>query len=62
MFNDREVAERLGCKVSTLRKWRLLGKGPTYRKLGRMVRYGEADLHAYLESNRVEPEQAEVAR
>jgi excisionase family DNA binding protein len=55
MFTEREVAERLNCKVSTLRKWRLLGKGLTYRKIGRLVRYSEADLVAFLEANRVQP-------
>jgi uncharacterized protein YjcR len=26
-LNEREAAERLGCKVSTLRKWRTRRKG-----------------------------------
>jgi len=62
MFTETEVAETLNCKVSTLRKWRLLGKGLTYRKFGRLVRYSEADLAAYLEANRIQPTQVEVAR
>lgn len=55
MFTEKEVAEKLKCTVSTLRKWRTLGKGLTYRKIGRLVRYSEADIAAYLEANRVEP-------
>lgn len=35
--------------VRTLRKWRLTGKGPKYRKFGGAVRYGLADLEAYEE-------------
>jgi excisionase family DNA binding protein len=55
MFNEKEVAERLNCKVSTLRKWRLLGSGPAYVKVGRLVRYREADLIAYLDAHCVQP-------
>lgn len=55
MFNEKEVAERLNCKVSTLRKWRLLGSGPAYVKVGRRVRYRETDLMAYLDAHCVQP-------
>jgi len=55
MKNEREAAVILGCTVSALRKWRLLGKGPRYHKIGRLVRYADADLAQYLDANRVEP-------
>ena len=55
LHNEKQTADYLGCTVSALRKWRLLGKGPVYRKIGRLVRYAEADLLAYLEANRVQP-------
>ena len=55
MKNEKEAAIVLGCSVAALRKWRLLGKGPTYCRVGRLVRYSEADLAAYLDANRVEP-------
>jgi uncharacterized protein YjcR len=55
MKNEKEVAVMLGCSVAALRKWRLFRKGPTYRKIGRLVRYSEGDLAAYLEASRVEP-------
>jgi hypothetical protein len=55
--DERETAELLSCSVAALRKWRLLGKGPTYRKIGRLVRYDEADLVAYLDANCVQPTQ-----
>jgi hypothetical protein len=62
MKNEREAAIVLGCTVSALRKWRLLGKGPIYCKIGRLVRYAEADLAEYLDANRVEPVAAGGAR
>ena len=34
MKNEKEAAIVLGCTISALRKWRLLGKGPTYCKVG----------------------------
>jgi hypothetical protein len=55
MKNEQQAAEVLGCTVSALRKWRLLGKGPAYRKIGRLVRYADADLAEYLDASRVEP-------
>jgi hypothetical protein len=55
MKNEKEAAVILGCTVSALRKWRLLGRGPAYVKVGRLVRYGEADLAAFLDANRIDP-------
>ena len=55
MYDEKETAEFLGCSVAALRKWRLLGTGPAYVKVGRLVRYREDDLVAYLDANRVEP-------
>ena len=55
MKTEQQAAEMLGCSVAALRKWRWLGKGPVYCKVGRLVRYGDADLVAYLDANRVQP-------
>ena len=33
----------------TLQRWRLEGVGPTYVKLGRLVRYRQADLDTFLD-------------
>ena len=53
-FVDRNVDERaaadyLGLSVATLRRWRLLSRGPRYRKLGSLVRYSVADLRRWLD-------------
>ena len=53
--DEKGAAEFLGCTVSALRKWRLLETGPDYIKVGRLVRYPEADLLAYVEAHRVQP-------
>jgi len=55
LIDEREAAKALCCTVSTLRKWRTLGNGPAYIKVGRLVRYSEADLATYLDANRKQP-------
>ena len=52
LIDEKEASQYLCCSVAALRKWRLLGKGPTYCKVGRLVRYAETDLAAYVEANR----------
>ncbi len=36
-------------KKGTLEQWRYLKKGPKFIKIGRLVRYDEADLQQYLD-------------
>ena len=43
-----ETARYLGLAVSTLNKWRCIGDGPVFIKLGRAVRYRKEDLDAYV--------------
>ncbi len=62
LFDENQAAQMLGCSIAALRKWRLLRKGPTYCKVGRLVRYADADLTEYLYANRVEPVAAGGAR
>jgi hypothetical protein len=53
LFDEREAARVISCSVALMRKWRLFGDGPAYCKIGRLVRYRQADLHAFLDSHRV---------
>jgi hypothetical protein len=48
--NDVEVAEYFGVKVATVRKWRVLGQGPRWIKIGHCVRYRPEGLLAFLNS------------
>lgn len=50
----KEAAEYLGLAQSTLNKWRCIGGGPEYLKLGKVIRYRQSDLDAFLKSNRVQ--------
>lgn len=45
-----EVAEALGRPPRTLRQWRYLGEGPTYLKVGALVRYRPRDVEEWLKA------------
>lgn len=46
-----QAAEYLGgLKPNTLEGWRIRGIGPSYRKIGGLVRYSIVDLDAYIEA------------
>jgi hypothetical protein len=53
LLNEKHAAQYLGCSVGMMRKWRLFGNGPAFSKLGRLVRYQEGDLAAFVAANRV---------
>lgn len=44
----QQAAEYLGLAVSTLNKWRCLGDGPAFMKMGRAVRYRITDLDQFM--------------
>lgn len=52
LINEHEAARRLGLKVSTLRRWRWEGRGPTFYRIGAAVRYDPRDLAAFIEAGR----------
>ncbi len=53
VLNEREAATVVGCSVALLRKWRLFREGPCYVKVGRLVRYRQSDLDAFLDAHLV---------
>jgi len=55
LVKEQEAAKFLCVAVQTLRNWRTSGQGPRYIKLGRAVRYSEADLMAFMEERRITP-------
>jgi hypothetical protein len=54
LFDERQAAKIISCSVALLRKWRLFREGPSFIKVGRLVRYRQEDLTAFLDSHRVE--------
>ena len=55
MMDEKAAASRLGATVSFMRRCRLFKTGPTYSKLGKLVRYSVSDLEAYIEKGKVQP-------
>lgn len=54
LLKEAEVAEILNVTIRCLQRWRTdkhrKGKGPTWVKMGRAVRYPESELKKYIES------------
>lgn len=51
LLTQREAADLLGVKESTLERWRFIGAGPRFVKLnGRLVRYQRSALLDYCTS------------
>jgi len=52
LLPQQTVAARLGVTARTIERWRTEGAGPPFLKVGRGVRYDEADLSAWLAAQR----------
>jgi len=50
LLNEQQVSEMLGVSAASLRRWRLLRRGPRFFKLGSAVRYSIEDVNIWLES------------
>jgi len=48
LLTTAQVAELCGLSQSTLRKWRCIGEGPRFARMGRAVRYLRSELAAFL--------------
>lgn len=46
-MNQKDLARRWGISTSTLERWRWLGEGPRYIKLGGRVVYRLTDIEAF---------------
>ena len=48
LFTNEQAAEYLCVKPRTLESWRLQGIGPSYVKVGRLVRYLQTTLDEWI--------------
>lgn len=51
-ISTAEVAAFTGIAEKTLRNWRSQGIGPTYSKVGMLIRYWDADVMDFFESRK----------
>jgi predicted site-specific integrase-resolvase len=47
LMTENEVSKRLNVSVASLRRWRVLGRGPVFVKVGSLVRYQAEELQAW---------------
>jgi len=50
LWTVEDVAEYLQVPVKTLYQWRTQGRGPRGRRVGRYLRYRQADVVAWVDS------------
>ncbi|MBN9051012.1 MAG: helix-turn-helix domain-containing protein [Rhizobiales bacterium] len=48
LLDQTEVAKKLGISPRTLERMRLMGTGPAFIKIGRLVRYRACDLERFI--------------
>jgi predicted DNA-binding transcriptional regulator AlpA len=51
LFDQKKAAKLLAISVRTLERHRVTGTGPRWARLGRLVRYRQSDLTAWVDSN-----------
>jgi predicted DNA-binding transcriptional regulator AlpA len=61
LLNEHEAADRLGIKVSTLRRWRVKGSDLPFIRIGGRIKYADNDIEGYIQSRRVLSTSADVA-
>ena len=54
LIDEVEAARLLACSKALLRKWRAKVEGPSYCRIGKLIRYNKTDIRSLLLSNRVE--------
>jgi predicted DNA-binding transcriptional regulator AlpA len=50
LLDERDIARMTHMSLATVRRWRLLRRGPRWVKLGAAVRYKPEDVTAWLDS------------
>lgn len=52
LINEKQLSELIGLSLHTLRRWRVIGEGPRFIKIGSCVRYDPADIAAWLNARK----------
>ena len=48
LLDERQLAQKLRVSVGTLRYWRIVDKGPSFHKIGQLVRYSPSRVNDWL--------------
>lgn len=49
LLTETQVSTIFNISINTLRYWRHCGDGPNYIKIGKLVRYHQAELESYIQ-------------
>jgi excisionase family DNA binding protein len=49
-LTEKEVAKQIRVSLASLRRWRLMRRGPRFVKVGALVRYRPEDLERWMAS------------
>ena len=49
LINTHEAAQLIGIKPETLRQWRMNGPGPSFLKLGKLVKYRRSTVLQWID-------------
>lgn len=49
LINTHEAAQLIGIKPETLRQWRMNGQGPSFLKLGKLVKYRRSTVLQWID-------------
>lgn len=55
LLTEKEASDLLAVSVHTLRTWRMSKTGPSYTKLGRLIRYRKDVLEKFIEDGETKP-------
>ena len=61
LLNPRKLARLLGVEVETLSAWRRKGYGPRCYRIGRKIKYSEADLRTWMSAQVLPPDRGRPA-
>ena len=51
LLTEHQAAKQMALTPSTLRKWRWLGKGPSFVKIGSAIRYEPRAIKAFIDES-----------
>ena len=49
-LTEKDVAKQISVSLASLRRWRLVQRGPRFIKVGALVRYRPEDLEQWMET------------
>jgi len=48
LLTEKQLSAQLHVSLASVRRWRLLGRGPRFLKLGSLVRYRREDVQDWI--------------